>query len=398
MNDFFPRRVLTGAVFLIGSVLAGCGGDQSESGSAADDRIKLMFIGQITDTANATPLPEAAAGVRAAVARINAEGGLNGQLLALDICDDKADANEATKCARKAARGGVVATVGNSSNFGNVILPVLEQAGIVSIGHNPISPQDFSSPVAFPLQGGSPSMIAGAAKMLAARGVTRIRIAAVDSPAGAASEQFARAGLKGTGSELVGMTLVPIGAPDYAIYARAIFQDSDGVVLGMNADQAARMIVALRQADPLKPIAVTMAALPPATVAQLGSAAEGLLVVTPFRPITAGGDTLARYLGDMQVTAPDARINGFSLQGWLAVQTFYTAMKESVTPITAVSVLARMSSLDQLVVGEALAPLTTKQEKAPPFNRLFNSTVQFGAVSDSEIKLIDEQWHEITFD
>lgn len=377
-------------------LLSGCG-DGDQMAQAPDDSIKLMFIGQITDTANATPLPEAADGVRAAVAAINAGGGLNGRPLTLEICDDRADANEATKCARRAAREGIVATVGNSSNFGNVILPVLEQAGIASIGHNPISPQDFSSPVAFPLQGGSPGMVAGAANMLADQGASRIRIAAVDSPAGASSEAFAKAGLVGTDSEFAGITLVPIGAPDYAIYAQSIFQDSDGVLIGMNADQAARMITALRQADPDKPIAVTMAALPPATIEQLGQAAEGILVSTPFRPITAGGETIEKFLAGMAKTAPNARINGFSLQGWLAVQTFSRAMESlPVEQISAQSVLTRMNSLNQLSVGDALAPLTTTDEYKPPFNRLFNRKVLFGVVRNGEIRLVDEDWHQVS--
>ncbi|MFA5495904.1 MAG: ABC transporter substrate-binding protein [Porticoccaceae bacterium] len=396
MKKMLFRSVELAAVLSLG-LLAGCVDDRSRTaGSDSEDAIRLMFIGQITDTANATPLPEAAAGVRAAVVRINAEGGLDGRLLRVEICDDKNDANEATKCARKAARDGVVATVGNTSNFGDVIMSVLEQAGIVSIGHNPIMPRDFASSAAFPLQSGAPGMLSGAAMMLAQQGAKRIRLAAVDSPAGALGEPFVRAGLKGTDSELTGMTLVPLGAPDYSIYARAIFQNSDGVVLGMNADQAARTITALRQADPHKPIAVTMAALPPATIRQLGAAAEGVLVATPFRPITAGGDSIARFLADMETTAPDARTNGFSLQAWLAVETLAKVMDGvPAEDITAATVKSQMESLTGFVIGDALAPLTTTEEKAPPFNRLFNNTVQFGKVVDGEIELIDQQWHEV---
>ncbi|MDY0070595.1 MAG: ABC transporter substrate-binding protein [Porticoccaceae bacterium] len=395
MNRVISRTLYLPLALSLG-LLAGCADEgANDTGSDGEKAIRLMFIGQITDTANATPIPEAAAGVRAAVASINAEGGLNGRPLRVEICDDKNDANEATKCARRAARDGVVATVGNTSNFGDMIMPVLEQAGIVSIGHNPIMPRDFASPAAYPLQPGAPGMLSGAAKMLADQGVKRIRLAAVDSPAGALGEPFVRAGLKGTDSELVGMTLVPLGAPDYSIYARAIFQDADGVVLGMNADQAARTITALRQADPDKPIAVTMAALPPATIEQLGAAAEGVLVATPFRPMTAGGDSIARFIGDMGAAAPDAKLNGFSLQGWLAVQTLHAVMRDTPADgIDAAAVRARMASLENFAVGDALAPLTTTREKTDPFNRLFNSTVLYGRVSGGEIVLIDDKWRE----
>ena len=79
--------------------LGGCSGGETVEDENA---IKLMFIGQIIDTANTTPRPEALAGVRAAVERINKEGGVSGKTLVLLTCDDKADANEAAKCAELA--------------------------------------------------------------------------------------------------------------------------------------------------------------------------------------------------------------------------------------------------------------------------------------------------------
>lgn len=368
--------------------------------TADANSIPVMFIGQITDTANATPLPEAAAAIKASVAALNARGGIGGKPLALTICDDKADANEAAKCARKAVRSGTVATLGNVSNFGNVILPILAQAGIASIGHNPISAQDFASPAAFPLQAGSPGTVAGAAKLLADQGIKRIRIATVDSPAGAVGQTFAEAGLQGTDTQIVGLSLVPIGAPDYAIYAQSVLQGSDGVLISMNADQAARFIVALRQADADIPVAVTMAALPPATIKQLGQTAEGIVVAMPFWPIAAGGDAINQYLADMQQYAPETKINGFSLQAWLSAQTLVRVLNQGLhaTPdaeITSATAYQWLSQLEQLDLGGVVAPLTTTSERPAPFNRLFNNKILYGKVIDGEIRLLDETWHDI---
>ncbi|MFA7554964.1 MAG: ABC transporter substrate-binding protein [Spongiibacteraceae bacterium] len=373
----------------------------SEPEEAADvNSIPVMFIGQITDTANATPLPEAAAAIKASVASVNARGGIGGKPLALTICDDKADANEAAKCARKAVRSGTVATLGNVSNFGNVILPILAQAGIASIGHNPISAQDFASPAAFPLQVGSPGTVAGAAKLLADQGIKRIRIATVDSPAGAVGQTFAEAGLKGTDTQIIGLSLVPIGAPDYAIYAQSVLQGSDGVLISMNADQAARFITALRQVDADIPVAVTSAALPPATIKQLGQAAEGIVVSMPFWPIAAGGKAITQFLTDMQQYAPQAKINGFSLQAWLSAQTLMQVLNQGLhnTPQAAIdsaTVYQWLSQLEQFDLGGVIAPLTTTTEQAAPFNRLFNNKVLYGKVHNGEIQLLDTNWHVV---
>lgn len=377
------------------ALISACGESEPE---AASNSIPVMFIGQITDTANATPLPEAAEAIKASVAALNERGGIAGKPLALTICDDKADANEAAKCARQAVRNGTVATLGNVSNFGNVIFPILAKAGVASIGHNPISAQDFSSPVAFPLQAGSPGTVAGAAKLLADQGIKRIRIATVDSPAGAVGQTFAEAGLTGTDTKIIGLSLVPIGAPDYAIYAKTVLQGSDGVLVSMNADQAARFITALRQADADIPVAVTMAALPPATIKQLGQTAEGIAVAMPFLPISAGGEGITQFLADMQQFAPQTKINSFSLQAWLSAQTLASVLTDALkdTPdaaITSASVYQWLSQLEQYELGGVVAPITTTVEQAAPFNRLFNSKVLYGKVVNGEIQLSDNNWH-----
>lgn len=361
------------------------------------DRINVMFIGQITDTANATPLPEAAAAVEASVKAINARGGIGGKALNLMICDDKADANEAAKCARKAARDGVVATLGNTSNFGNVILPILAQAGIASIGHNPISAADFSSPIAFPLQAGSPGMLAGAARMLAEAGAQRIRIATVDSPAGAMGKAFASAGLEGTGSQIVGMSMVPIGAPDYAIYAAAAVKDSDAVLISMNADQGARFIVALRQQNSTIAVAATMTTLTPQTIAQLGEAAEGIGLSLPFMPDSAETTSYQQFVADMERYAPEASRNSFALQAWLSAQALAAVMSaQEPLDLDAQQVLSRFNQLQAVSVGDVIPPLTTLVEKPKPFNRLFVDSVLYGQVSDGVITLRETAWQPVS--
>jgi branched-chain amino acid transport system substrate-binding protein len=384
------------------SLLVACAQEESPAVSAegAPEAIKVMFIGQITDTANATSLPEAAAGVRAAVAAINQEGGILGKPVELLICDDKADGNEAAKCARKAVREDVVATVGNTSNFGNVILPVLAQAGIASIGHNPISAEDFNSPVAFPLQGGSPVLVAGAVHLLADQGATRIRLAAVDSPAGALAEGFAKAGLAGTNAELVASTLIPIGAPDYASYATALVEDSDGIVISTNADQAARIVVALRQAGATQPISLPAVALPPATLQQLGEAAEGLLLAANFRPVSAGGEANMQFERDMENFEPTAKRNSFSRQTWLAARTLAAAVERGAADragqnIDAATILAIMGQLEALPMGDMTPPLTTTTSPREPFSRLFINQVMYARVNGGAVELLDQQWHQV---
>jgi len=387
-----PRTLSVFATGL-GLLLGACsGGEEVETD---ENTIRVMYIGQITDTANTTPRPEALAGVQAAIERINAAGGVNQKQLDLLTCDDKADANEAAKCAREAVRLKVAATIGNNSNFGEAILAILERGNVASIGHLPITQSDFSSPVAFPLQAGSAGMIAGASRLLADQGATRIELAAVDSPAGSLNEQFAVAGVRGTQTSIGNLTLVPLDAPDYAAYVANVTSAGDAILIGMNSDQAGRFLQELHQSGAAQPVALTVGALPPAMIERLGPAAEGRFVTAPLRPIPTGGVSNTQFLADMKAFQPEANLNVFSQGGWLAVETFARAMEQGqVEDFSSENVLKVMQSLEGLDVGDMIPPLTTTQTIEPPYNRLFINKVMFAQVKDGTLRLIDEEWHE----
>jgi ABC-type branched-subunit amino acid transport system substrate-binding protein len=395
-NLIHRNRLL--ALCFIGFVIAGCNKTENTQSNNSEPSIKVLFIGQITDTANTTSTPESAAGVSAAVASINAAGGILDTPIELIICDEKADPNEAAKCARKAARENVVATLGNTSNHGGVILSSLENAGIASIGHLPISPLDFSSSVAFPLQGGSPSQVTGAARLLAAQGARRIRIATVDSLAGSLSLNFAQAALAGSEAKVVGATLIPIGAPDYASYASTLIGDSDGIVISTNADQAARIIVALRQSGVTQPISAPATALLPKTLKQLGDAAEGIYIAANFQPASAKGATYQQYIADMQQYAADAKHTVFSIQSWLAAYVLKAAILSDAryqthSDITALSVLETMNNLNALDIGDMTPKLTTNISLDKPYNRLFIDQVLYGKIENGTVVVVDDNWH-----
>lgn len=388
----YPRR-LGLAVACFALALAGC--DDARSTLQDDDSIRLMFIGQIIDTANTTPRPEALAGVRAAIARLNAEGGIQGKPVLLLTCDDKADANEAAKCARQAVRENVSATVGNNSNFGEAILAILGRGNVASIGHLPITQADFSSEVAFPLQAGSAGTIAGAARLLKSLGAKQIELAAVDSPAGSLTLQFAAQAVAGTDTAIGDLTLVPLDAPDYAVFVSQATESADAILIGMNSDQAGRFLRELYQSGAPQMVAMNEGALPSEMIEQLGLAAEGRYLSAPLRPLGTGGESNAQFLADMAQYESEARVNTFSQGGWLAVETFARAMvAHEVTNFSPDNVLQVMRNLEGLDTGDMIPPLTTTQELPAPYQRLFINRVMFAQVQDGELTLLDNEWHK----
>lgn len=84
--------------------------------------IKLFTIQQITVT-NQDSTQEAADGLAASIKRINANGGINGRPVTLEVSDDKFSPAEGASCARKAVSGGAVAVVGSTTAAGRRDLP-----------------------------------------------------------------------------------------------------------------------------------------------------------------------------------------------------------------------------------------------------------------------------------
>ncbi|ORT53805.1 ABC transporter substrate-binding protein, partial [Frankia sp. KB5] len=153
MGRRYGLRWLAAAV--LGAVLAGtlaaCGGDsdgEATGTSSAGSTVKLMIIAPVGTSG--TNYPEMVAAARAAVRGVNARGGIAGHRVELVHCNEKNDAAVARKCAQQAVDQHVLAVVGEVSGSGG-IMPILENAGIPSIGSAGISADgsELSSPISY---------------------------------------------------------------------------------------------------------------------------------------------------------------------------------------------------------------------------------------------------------
>ena len=82
-------------------------------------------------------------GAALAVDEINAAGGLNGQPVKLEVCDDKADPSAASLCAQKfASESYIFATIGNVNSTCTLAAgPILDKAGITNITGDSTNPK-----------------------------------------------------------------------------------------------------------------------------------------------------------------------------------------------------------------------------------------------------------------
>ena len=274
MTQRRPRSTLIALALILALGVAGAGGAwPARAAKPIGTPLKLMAV---YESVGASASPEVSEGAIAAAKAINAKGGINGRPVQIIRCDTKADPNVATGCGRKAVSQGVVALVGNLTIFSNRFMPLMANRKIPSIGLEPATAADFTSPASFPIGGGAPVQFAGLGAELAKAGAKKIVLARQDIPEAAAVAQFVNAGLKRFRLTMRDLA-VPVGAPDMAPYAAAALRGgTDGIVIAQADQDAVNFVEAVRQADPNVKIALNATSLTEVNKA-LGSNAEGII-------------------------------------------------------------------------------------------------------------------------
>src|SRR5208282_5677208 len=113
---------------------AGCSSSSSGSGSSSSSAsaapIKVGVI--VPENTQIYNVPDVVAAMRAAAYAENKAGGLNGRKVVVDFCNEEANPNQATACARQMISDGVVATDYTLSvaQAGPQIDAILQAAGI----------------------------------------------------------------------------------------------------------------------------------------------------------------------------------------------------------------------------------------------------------------------------
>ncbi len=112
------------------AVLAGaCGGDD-DTASGSDEPIKIGALTSLTGPFTSWGL-HVEAGMKLAVADINADGGVDGRMLELVVADDQSDPEEAVVQMERLIEDGVIAVAGTiSSGVGGAVTAIAEEAEV----------------------------------------------------------------------------------------------------------------------------------------------------------------------------------------------------------------------------------------------------------------------------
>ena len=222
---------------------------------------------------------EAKNATKAALKAVNSQCAL-GRPIAVDLCDDKSDPNAAQQCGLEAKSNGSLALFGSSGTFTNGT-NAAQLPGVFTAGGTVF---DLTNPKSFSSSSGL-TLVLGGAGVAAGLHKKENLLVVVDT---AATETFAADAqkvAKGVGVK-VKTLFVPPTTTDYAPIAAQVSQSdpaSIGIILAnpvpfMNA-LAAEGITAKKV-----PILTAVTLIPPNVLHQLGSAANGMYLLTQQAP------------------------------------------------------------------------------------------------------------------
>ncbi|MCW2614477.1 MAG: hypothetical protein JWN08_1471 [Frankiales bacterium] len=395
-------RTATVAIGLsLGLLIAGCGDDADEEAAVqgsdsgtelTGDPIKIFTIQQITVT-NQDATDEAADAVKASIKRINANGGINGRPVEVEVCDDKFAPAEGANCARKAVEAGAVALVGTTTQQGGTIYPVLEKAGLCNLAPQPINATDYSSKVSYPIISAGPVNVAGYAYALKAAGASKINVAYIDVATAAGVVPFIDMGAKNAGGLTVGQKIpIPITNTDIAPIVAAATRDADGVALVVAPAQLQNFARSLAQQG--SDVKIAASAADNKLIDTIGDGADNLVVAAAFAPIQSDAPGMVQFREDMEKENPDAELNAFSYNGWMGVHVLKEVIEsqnlETVDSTTVCDALSKAKDIDLL--GTAPKWSTDKPFPIKGLDRIFAPYIQVQNVVDGELRVLDEKF------
>ncbi|GAB2577333.1 ABC transporter substrate-binding protein [Streptomyces capparidis] len=233
------RRALA-AVALSGALLATTACGQLPGGGGGPEP-PIVVMTWAPEGTRATNMPGMPAVAQVYAKALNARGGIDGRELKVLTCNEGNDSQRAAACVREAIDADVAAVVGSYSRHGRSFMPALETAGIPYIGGYGIAPAEFTSPLSYPVNGGTPALLAGNGSQLAASGCDHVSLVRPDDSNGDLMPLFLGAALGSAKMKAPTDIRARDDGSDYgAEAARAVGDDRPGdcvtAVLGERTD------------------------------------------------------------------------------------------------------------------------------------------------------------------
>ncbi len=353
----------------------------TSAGEPTGEPIKVMATGTIESAAFS--LPTIPLGAQIAVDEINAAGGINGRPLELVVCNDELDPNKASACVQQAVQDGVVALVGGLSVFEPIVFPLLQTSGIPWVGAS--TSTDFTTPILFPVgaDGATAFSAIGAAAIETGCTSPAILISASGSPANTAA---IRAGIEVAGGTVAAE--LQTNGPDIApLIESALAANADCIASGVSPAESGALVAAVQGRLPI----VTLdGSLPEGLAAALGSAADGIHVVSGFRlPAAGDADTVALAEKSLAIN-PDAPMDHFWITGYSSVKIVAEALSKA-EDVSSDAVLSGLADVTAFDTGFGPVIDFSTPNSVAGFERVFNTEMLLWVIQDGLFTLAQDE-------
>ncbi len=342
--------------------------------------IKLMSTGTIESPVFS--IPSIPLGAQMAVDEINAAGGINGRPLELVVCNDELDPNKASSCVQTAVQEGVVALVGGLSVFEPLLVPLISAENIPWIGL--ASGTDFDSPVLFPVGADGASAFAGIGAIAVSRGCTNpaVIISASGTPL---NNEAIKTGIVANGGT-VAIELQAAGSDFAPLVESALSAGADCIATGVSPAEFGPLLAAVAGRVP---VTTVDGSLPEALLAALGTAADGVQVVSGFL-LPGSGDPAVLALQEAAAeVAPDVSLDHFWFTGYSSVHIVAEVLK-GLDEVTPEAVLEALPSLGAYDTGVGPVVDFSATNPVPGFSRVFNPLLYVWEIKDGKYTLLQD--------
>jgi ABC-type branched-subunit amino acid transport system substrate-binding protein len=313
--------------------------------------------------------PEAVDGAKAAAAKYNAAGGVNGHQIQIETCNDQADPNTASACAQKAVTEKVSAVVTGAQIFGYKIMPILETGKIPFVGLPASTDTEWNSPETFAFGPGTTGVYAAVATEMHDQGCTKLAQVSTTATAAATAVAAEKIAFTQAGGSVVYTATIPPTQADLTPQVTALNRSGAQCVVDLlPASQALGFIPAAHASNPSMLISAT--SLPEATLAKLGAASKVLIGGNGTYP--AMSTELAPMVQALHAENPSAPVSFGSVTAYSGVE----AIAQAATGLTSVDGASVTAALDKATVSPVAfaGPISfTTPLPVKGWSRLFNA-------------------------
>lgn len=370
------------------SSAAGTGTTSGTSTAKSGSPIKVGIFATLQATsANAFVEPWSVDGLKIAAKAINDKGGIDGRQVQIEVCDNGGDPNKDAACARQAVTDKWVAVAGGFDSYApNQTLPILESASIPYVGFLQVTPIEYESTVAFPVEAGVIGGASGTAvQMVASKCKTPSFIGANDAGGKSTADQvkavFTKAGLN-----YKGLVVFPPGTTDVSpIIASTLAQKPDCVMFNGAGADAAKIFSGIRKAGSSAKLFAPPSVLSPDIIKALGATASGIQGASTAPLSNNPSPAMKTMLAAATAYGPKTVVNEFTINAYSAMLVIKQALTGMADP-TAKNLLTKLSSTSDADAGPLGTINFTKTRSSKLYPRLFNTNVWYSVIKNGQFQ------------